>query len=184
MFVALIVGLFYVSKNFNINPAHSVGEAIDSLNNVKVYYNGAVGNIEDRNVVEGYNLGMKYQCVEFVKRYYFEHYDHRMPDTYGNAKDFFDPQLEDGKLNLLRALNQYTNPSKSHPLVGDLIVMSASLFNEFGHVAIVSKVEINQIEIIQQNPGPFSKSREVFILENKGDKWFIKNERIMGWLRK
>ncbi|MGN2920303.1 hypothetical protein ACTFQ5_16365 [Aliivibrio fischeri] len=40
------------------------------------------------------------------------------------------------------------------------------------------------IEIIQQNPGPFSESREIYLLENKNENWFIKNERILGWLHK
>ncbi|SUD83261.1 Uncharacterised protein [Stutzerimonas stutzeri] len=48
---------------------------------------------------DGYNLGLRYQCVEFVKRYYFERHGHRMPDTYGHAKSFFDPSLGDGALN-------------------------------------------------------------------------------------
>ncbi|NQX85748.1 MAG: CHAP domain-containing protein [Flavobacteriaceae bacterium] len=176
----LLIGLYFVFKKVNLNPSHSVGEVIDSLNNVEVYYNGVVRNIEGRNVIDGYNIGMKYQCVEFVKRYYFEQYNHKMPDTYGNAKDFFIDQLEDGKLNKQRDLYQYSNPSYSEPKVGDLIVMSATTFNKYGHVAIVSKVDKNNIEIIQQNPSPFSNSRETFPLENQNGKWNIMNNRIDG----
>lgn len=180
----LLIGLFYTGRKVNLNPFYSVGEVIDSLNNVKVYYNGGVGNVEERNVVDGYNIGMKYQCVEFVKRYYFEHYNHRMPNTYGNAKDFFNQQLADGKLNAQRGLVQHTNPSSKKPKVGDLVVMSSTFLNEYGHVAIISEVSNNTIEIIQQNPGPFSNSREIFPLENIDGKWQIINNRIMGWLRK
>jgi hypothetical protein len=61
-----------------------------------VYYNGGVANVVGRNVsVDGYNLGLKYQCVEFVKRYYYQHLGHKMPDTYGHAKDFFDRNVAD-----------------------------------------------------------------------------------------
>ena len=43
------------------------GTAIDSYNNVTVYYNGRVGSTNGRNTApDGYNLGMKYQCVEFL----------------------------------------------------------------------------------------------------------------------
>src|SRR5690606_23830292 len=71
--------------------AHLVGKPVDSLNGVVVYYNGAVGHVLERNVAaDGYNIGLKYQCVEFVKRYYYEHLQHKMPDSYGHAKDFFD----------------------------------------------------------------------------------------------
>lgn len=68
---------------------HKIGEKIESLNNIYVYYNGKVGNVNGRNISkDGYDLGLKYQCVEFVKRYYFLHYFHKMPDSYGHAKDF------------------------------------------------------------------------------------------------
>lgn len=76
-------------KKFNFNSEHTVGQAIDSLNGVYFYYNGSVDNVVGRNTTaDGYNLGLKYQCVEFVKRYYFEHFNHKMPNSYGHAKDF------------------------------------------------------------------------------------------------
>jgi len=63
--------------------------------------------------------------------------------------------------------------------------MDGTIFNKYGHVAIISKVTNNTIEIIQQNPGPFSPSRETFDLNRtKDDKWIIDNERVFGWLRK
>jgi len=180
----VFVSLFWLSKNTNINPSHSVGDIVDSLNGVNVYYNGGVSNVEHRNTSDGYNLGLKYQCVEFVKRYYYENYNHKMPDTYGNAIDFFNSALSDGKINSQRALTQFTNPSISKPRIGDLIVMSGTIFNKYGHVAIVSNVTDENIEIIQQNPGPFSNSRELFGLTKTEGYWEIKNDRVMGWLRK
>lgn len=78
-----------------------------------------------RNIsADGYNIGLKYQCVEFVKRYYLEHLGHKMPDTYGHAKDFFDRSLTDGMFNERRALIQYTNGSISSPQQGDLIIFA------------------------------------------------------------
>ncbi len=170
----------------NPNTVFSVGQSLDSFNHVAVYYNGSVTNVVERNTApDGYNLGLRYQCVEFVKRYYYEYYHHKMPDSYGNAIDFYDKNIADGKLNKARDLLQFSNPSKTAPQVGDLIVMSGSAFNPYGHVCIVSAEQDGRIEIIQQNPGPFSPSRvyyEVEKTENSG--FFIKNERILGWLRK
>ena len=164
------------------NP--EVGEAVDSLNHVLVYYNGGVGTVIGRNTRNGYNLGLKYQCVEFVKRYYYEFYNHEMPDSYGHALSFYDPNLSDGQLNIQRALNQYSNPSMTKPEVGDLIVMDATLLNSYGHVAIISKVDDEEIEIIQQNPGPNAPSRETFTLErNESGDWKIKHKLALGWLR-
>ncbi|MEL1253086.1 CHAP domain-containing protein [Flavobacterium sp. DGU38] len=174
-----------VVKKINLNSDYKIGQPLDSLNGVIVYYNGGVDNVAERNVTkDNYNLGLKYQCVEFVKRYYYEHYNHKMPDAYGHAKDFFDPKIKDGELNPKRDLIQYTNSSKAKPKIGDLVIFSGSLLNRFGHVAIISKVSENEIEIIQQNPGPFSSSRETFVLKKKEGKYKIENNRLLGWLRK
>lgn len=187
----LIIGLlifafvgFWAFKNYNFNSEFSVGQQIDSLNGVFVYYNGSVGNVTGRNTKDGYNLGLKYQCVEFVKRYYFEHLNHKMPNSYGHAKDFFDKSLSHGQKNKQRNLTQYSNSSKTKPKVDDLIIFRATVLNKYGHVAIISKVNESEIEIIQQNPGIFGQSRETFELENKNQKWEVKNDRVLGWLRK
>jgi surface antigen len=188
----LLIGLLILSfsgiwtfKKFDFNTDFSVGQQIDSLNGVYVYYNGGVDNVTGRNTTaDGYNLGLKYQCVEFVKRYYYEQLKHKMPDSYGHAKDFFDKTLKDGQKSNKRDLNQYTNPSNKKPKVDDLLIFDGTTFNKYGHVAIISNVTETEIEIIQQNPGLFSKSRERFALDNKDGKWEIKNTRILGWLRK
>ena len=176
---------FWTFKNFNFNKNFSVGQKIDSLNNVYVFYNGGVDNVEERNTTaEGYNLGLKYQCVEFVKRYYYVYLKHKMPDSYGHAKDFFDSTLKDGQKNKKRNLMQHRNYSITKPKTDDLLIFDGTIFNKYGHVAIISKVTETEIEIIQQNPGPFSSSREVFYLEKKDGVWSIKNKRVLGWLRK
>jgi hypothetical protein len=51
-------------------------------------------------------------------------------------------------------------------------------------VAIISQVDSTEIEIIQQNPGPYGKSREKIKLENAKGLWKLENERVLGWLRK
>jgi surface antigen len=173
---------WYVSP-LRRNISCQVGDPIDSLNHVVVYFNSGTGTIAGRNITDGYNVGLKYQCVEFVKRYYFQYYHHRMPDVYGNAVDFFDKTLDDGHVNRSRDLVQFTNPSAHKPEVGDLIVMDASGVNGFGHVCIVSKVEERELQIIQQNPGRFVGSRKWFDLESRDGKWYIDHARILGWLR-
>ena len=174
------------SKKFSVTPGNNfeIGDKVDSLNNVYVYYNGRIGHTGDRNVSEdGYNIGLTYQCVEFVKRYYYEYYDHKMPDPYGNAKDFFDSAIADGKLNGKRNLMQFTNPSKSKPKTGDLIIFDGHAGNAYGHVAIISKVDDDEIEIIQQNPGPSGPSRAKFSLSRDEGKFKVGHERALGWLR-
>lgn len=160
------------------------GEVIDSLNGVYVYENGGVHRTYGRHVTpDQYNLGIKYQCVEFVKRYYYQQLHHKMPDTYGDAKDYFDPNTQDGSLNKARNLFQYVNGSKSKPRPDDLVVFGPTVFNAYGHVAIISQVTDNEVEIIQQNAGTFSGTRARFALKNNSGNWFIASTRIKGWLR-
>ncbi len=181
----LSFGGLWTFKKFKVKTGFSVGQQIDSLNGVYVYYNGSVDNVKGRNTAaDGYNLGLKYQCVEFVKRYYYQHLKHKMPDSYGHAKDFYDKTLKDGQKSKKRALTQYTNPSDKKPKADDLLIFAGTAFNKYGHVAIVSNVTEDEIEIIQQNPGPHGKSREKFQLDTTKGKWEIKNKRILGWLRK
>lgn len=184
--MTIILGYILIKliKKVNPNPKYEVGEALDSLNGVEVYYNGGVGHTGERNVSEdGYNIGLKYQCVEFVKRYYYEFYHHKMPDSYGNAKDFFDQSLKDGQLSKKRNLMQFTNPSKSKPVIGDLVIFDGTAGNPYGHVAIVSNVTSQSIEIIQQNPGPFASSRAIIELDSNSNGFKIQETRLLGWLR-
>ncbi|MDP3847708.1 MAG: CHAP domain-containing protein [Pseudomonas sp.] len=168
----------------NPNDQHVVGDPLDELNGVVIYYNGGVNTTRGRNLSsDGYNLGMRYQCVEFVKRYYFERYDHRMPDTFGHAKDFFDSLLADSELNSKRAMRQFTNGSAEQPQPDDLLVFGPWLFNRYGHVAIIARIDAASIEIAQQNPGPYGSSREHLPLVQREGRWFIEHPRVLGWLR-
>ncbi|MBE0424900.1 MAG: CHAP domain-containing protein [Lutibacter sp.] len=181
--ILVLICLATISCNNNANSRKKIAQPIDSFNNVQVFYNGGFSKIHGRNVTpDGYNLGLKYQCVEFVKRYYFEHLNHKMPNSYGHAKDFFNGGVKDGGINKQRNLIQYRNPSRSKPKVNDLLIFSGSKSNKYGHVAIVSKVTGNRIEIIQQNVG--TTTRASLKLNNKNSKWNIVNSQVLGWLRK
>lgn len=169
LLIGLIVLVFLglnVTKKICRPNNFFIGQKIVSLNGVYVYYNGNVDNALGRNKAnDGYNLGQKYQCVEFVKRYYYTHLKHKMPNSYGNAIDFFDKTLADGEINKTRDLFQFINPSNTKPKENDLLIYNETIWNKYGHVAIISKVENNKIEIIQQNPGPNEKSRKTFFLD-------------------
>jgi surface antigen len=185
MFVAFAVACYVVATRFNINPARTIGEPLDELNGVAVYYNGAINNTSGRRTTDdGYNLGLKFQCVEFVKRYYHERFNHRMPNSMGHAKEFFSPAVRDGELNKDRMLLQYRNGAGSRPLADDLIVFAPWALNRFGHVAIVSQVGDDFIEVIQQNPGPFGATRERYPLQLHEGRWRVQHDRALGWLRR
>jgi len=184
-FIALSSGFIALHPSVRIDHfwKYEVGQAIDSLDGVKVLYNGQVSHTCGRNLTsDGYNLGLKYQCVEFAKRYYYLFYNHRMPNSYGHAKDFFNPSIADGKHNSARNLKQFHNGSLSCPQKGDLIVWNGNRWNPYGHIAVVSEVREHEIEITQQNPGPTSSSRITIGLYFLDGKWQLDDEEILGWL--
>ncbi len=179
-----LLAAYAAATRIDPNPQHAVGEQLDELNGVAIYYNGGVNTVQGRNLTQdGYNLGLRYQCVEFVKRYYFERHGHRMPDSYGHAKDFFDPQVSDGGLNAKRSMLQFTNGSAMPPQADDLLVFAPSLLNRYGHVAIIASVGSDTLQIAQQNPGPFASARENLPLGHREGRWYIENDRVRGWLR-
>lgn len=52
--------LFLYRKNEQSSRTYEIGERLDSLNHVVVYYNGGMGNISGRNTApDGYNIGLK-----------------------------------------------------------------------------------------------------------------------------
>ncbi len=159
------------------------GQVIDQYNGVHVYYNGKdFTNVSGRNVtVDGYNLGLKYQCIEFVKRFYLQIFNHYMPYSYGHAKDFFNKKLADVAFNDKRGLMQYRNVRFEKPKVNDILVYDETYGNPFGHVAIISKVTDNEIEIIQQNIG--TTTRKNIKLVNYRGIYTIADHEVLGWLR-
>jgi hypothetical protein len=113
-----------------------------------------------------------------------------MPNAFGHAKDFFDPELKDGELNKATwppAVQEWE--SFAGQKVGDLIVWGPTTWNAYGHVAIVSKViddkkaDRHEIEYIQQNPGPFGKSREKVRFRDDRTTYRLTDSRLLGWLR-
>lgn len=165
-------------------PSARVGKVIDSYKNVNVYYNGNVGNVSGRHTTkDGYNLGLKYQCVEFGKRFYYEAYGHKMPDSYGHAKDFFDLALPQGAFNKTRGMYQFINGGTEKPRPDDLVIIGGSARNQFGHLFIVTKVTSTAVEFIQQNPGASNPSRGRYKLLNAGGQYTIDGKDIVGWLR-
>jgi CHAP domain len=166
------------------NKKFEIGSKIDSFHNVPIYYNGenfkrAIG----RSLTEdGYNLGLKFQCVEFIKRYYYKVHGHKMPNAFGHAKDFFDKSLADRAFNKSRGLMQYRNVREYMPKVEDILVYDAYPGNKFGHVAIVSDVSEEEIEIVQQNMG--KKTRVRIPLVRFQQYWTVADYHVLGWLRK
>jgi surface antigen len=175
--IIITVVLIYTS----LHNKREIGQKIDEYKSISVFYNGAKysESYGKSYSSDGYYYGLKWQCVEYVKRFYYEVKGHKMPDGFGNAKDFFDPTVPQGKLNKTRGLIQYRNGSNVKPAIDDLIVFNDSTF---GHVAIVIDVGPDYIEVIQQNK---HATRQKFIIETRDGNHYVGIMRKpAGWLRK
>ena len=158
------------------------GRIIDSFNGVAVFDNGPdYEKSHGKNFSpNGYYYGNKWQCVEYVKRYYYVVKKHRMPDLFGNARDFYDPTVPQGGINYLRGLTQYRNGGNMQPKVDDILVFTDS---KYGHVAIITAISSDSIEIIQQNVA--AGTRQNIKLEMRNGGYYLGNARKpTAWLRK
>jgi len=158
-----------------------VGRVLDSYTKVAVYDNGLLffRSYGKHYAVDGYYYGQKWQCVEFVKRFYHDAKQHKMPDVMGHARSFFDETVPDGALNSRRGLIQYRNGSTERPRPDDLLVFTDT---KFGHVGIVTEAGENAVEIIQQNI--LGRTRQRLSLAVTNGHYFITSPRTpAGWLR-
>lgn len=157
----------------------NIGDQLDNLNGVPVYHNGVIfWKSHGRHYAQdGYYYGQKWQCVEYVKRYYYDHYHHAMPNVWGHARDFYNAEIPSGQLNPDRGLLQFANDGKTAPQVGDLVVWHDQ---GYGHVAIVSEVNTAEqfINVVQQNI--LGKPRQRFSYQNQK---IGTNKAPTGWLR-
>ncbi|MEW6469927.1 MAG: CHAP domain-containing protein [Bacteroidota bacterium] len=158
-----------------------MGDPVDSFNGITVYNNGLeYDKSHGRHYsADSFYYGKKWQCVEYIKRYYHDRMEHKFPDGSGHAKEFFDASLPQGGMNERRGLVQYRNGDKEKPQVNDILVFGG----KYGHVAIVSRVGEDEIEVVQQNI--YLTPRETFALRNENGRFFVGEGREpLGWLRK
>lgn len=157
-----------------------IGQEVDGYKGVPVYYNGILyQRAHGRHVAaDGYYYGQKWQCVEYVKRFFKDAKGHEMPDVWGHAKDFFNDKLPDGVMNQARGLWQYRNGGRTAPVADDLLVFTSG---KFGHVAIVTEVGDDYVEIIQQNI--WQRTRRRMPLQRRAGRHYLEARGVAGWLR-
>ena len=147
----------YSDSKLFINDSNALekkcGDSLGSFNGITAYYNnGGINSCDgSRHYSEDeYSYGLKWQCVEYVRRYYKDYFNHEM-NRYGNASDYFRKNISSGLINSERNLLQYHNGDKK-PKKHDLLVFQL-MAGGLGHVAIVTNVTDSTISTIAQNIG-------------------------------
>lgn len=140
--------------------------------------NGVVGyckisqyNLAD-HYMDGLSTGKKWQCVEFVRRYYMQ--IHRL--TFRSVADAYE------MMNLTEFIDidtqkshpcQFHSPTESTPRRDDILILE---HEEYGHTAIIVAVHGDRIRIAEQNWKPWVSSEYSRELS-------VKDPLILGWLR-
>ena len=102
------------------------------------------------NYYQGIYTGLKYECVEFVRRWLIIVYDITF-ESVDHAKDIYNlnnfSNIFSNKIPIKKCINGSDKIS-----FGDLVIWTnQGEFNEYGHVAVVVKIKNNQIYIAEQN---------------------------------
>ncbi len=156
------------------------GAVVGEYNGVTAYSNG--GNCyysQDNNIVDGYNCGMKWQCVEYVNRYYFIVYGLQIRNQGGNANQYYDTAEN-------RGLIPYKNGEAiSPPQPGDILCSNGK---PWGHVAIVRRVTDSEVHVIHQNWANTKDDNDKTLMLTVSDgkykvSHFGTGYPVQGWLR-
>ena len=153
------------------------GSYVGSFNGVDAYSNGTTNTASyEYNNAEGINTGMKWQCVEYVNRYYYNIYDIDLKSTgiYGNANHYYDNASKAG-------LNAYPNDGEVAPKEGDILCSNGG---SYGHVAIVRNVTSSSIDVIHQNWSNTSSDNSKTLSRSGNYVYaFSSGYPVKGWLR-
>ena len=149
--------------------------------NVVVFSNKNI-NKQKLNYLNGVFTGIRWQCVEFARRYLIINYGITFKEI-TNAHEIF-------KLNNFRNLltnksqqiNKHSNGCKILPKVGSLLIWNALVDeNATGHVAIITKVNSpNYIEVCEQNWHIDKLNRRIKTTYKNG--FYIRDKYIIGWI--
>ncbi len=163
-----------------------------SLDGVSGYYNGTdyARTWEHHVAKDGYYYGEKWQCVEYVRRYYYDALQTKIAHK-GDAKAWFTSGLDDGAATF-DGLVQYTYSgrdlkTKAHdgfdikPQKGDILVLRNG---SYGHVAIVAEVTDTSVKIAQQNVYSDGFTSDLDIKKLPTGEWQFLTGFPLGLLRK
>lgn len=176
------ISAVYLTIISSLSIADPYNTQVGEYDGVSLYSNGSPGYVSGKNnFSNGIITGMKWQCVEFVRRYYLEKFHINLRSLYtGDANTWYDHADE-------MQLERHANGSAVKPRVGDIVVSGG---RPSGHVAIISSVSSDRICVVEQNflnnsrdaDGrhcmALSKSATGFIVGG-----FSTDYPIQGWLR-
>ncbi len=153
---------------------------------IECYMNGGYNKGEENWMEDRIYLGIKWECVEFIRRYLIKTKGITF-NRIKNAKDLINMD-EFKKINKSKIkINHYKNGDEIIN-IGDIIIIEDKMNkNDEGHVCIVSAKNENKLEIIEQNYDNRSWNgrnySRIFMIKNNIIYTNNKNENIIDIIR-
>ena len=164
--ILILIYLSICSDPIRSDPICGITE-----NGVVAYCKSSKYNIVD-HYLDGLPTGKKWQCVEFVRRYYMQ--IHRL--TFRSVADAYEMM----KLTELIDIDTqqphpciFHSPTESTPQKDDILILE---HEEYGHTAIIVGVQGNRIRIAEQN-------WELWVAPHYSRELSVNDPMIIGWLR-
>ena len=148
-------------------PGGNWGQNIGSFRGVIAYSNGSDTGKYSITEPVGED-GTKYQCIEYCRRFYRVYYGVDTGQWELNAKDWYG-------FSRFWTVKRFPNNGTSLPQPTDILCFKN---RPYGHVAIVTSVEGNLINVIQENASADTAYGQVEIVNG-----IVQND-CQGWLRK
>jgi len=155
---------------------------IGITNNTVVFSNKNIIK-QKLNYINGIFTGIRWQCVEFARRYLIINYGLTFKQI-ENAHEIFKlinfENLQTN--NKFQPIYKHLNGCKILPKVGSLLIWNDSVDeNATGHVAIITKISIpNYIEVCEQNWHIEKLNRKIKSIYSNG--FFILDKHLIGWI--
>ncbi len=163
----LVFSLFIINFSF----AADFGVEIGSYKGVNAYSNGNTHGVNGPYKEYGY----QFQCVEYVNRFYVKALGWKNMRGSGDGGNYFGNAASKG-------LEANPNNGSISPQPDDLLTFSGG---GYGHVAIITEVGDDYVNIIEQNWSRNSATRKLKLTVDNG-KYYISPTgvyQVQGWLR-
>lgn len=147
------------------------GSIYGYIGNTAVYSNGPTYGSSSYNSVEGYSTGLRYQCVELCRRFYFQYYGKKMGAD-ANAKDFF------SKCSSWN-MTAFANGGVMAPKPGDILCYNEKAGGGMGHVEPIVEVGPDYVIVVRQNVYPSTHVGQRY--SRQGNTINVAN--LQGWIR-
>ena len=170
------------------NCVSSYGKILGESTSKVVAYSNCNNKCVDYTInrVNHIFTGIKWQCVEYARRWLLVNYS-LVFDSVNTAADIWEQinEYKEPGFGDKVAVNTYRNGSKKIPERGDLLIYGRELFLT-GHVAVVVSTDKmnNLVYVAEQNyknkKWPSNYSRAISY-NKKDDRYWLQDKFIIGW---